>query len=118
MIEPKTSTVDILVHLVRPGVGACDYHLSEGATLADLLRLSGASTTDQTVFVDGVPPEESLPLHNGVVVTIMPRPRNAAGEEPWRTAVPAFRDEALFQEYSEALRARRQGDNPEGGPKA
>ena len=64
MIEPKTSAVEILVHLVRPG-RACDYHLSEGATLADLLRLSGTSTMNQAVFVDGVPPEESLPLHNG-----------------------------------------------------
>jgi hypothetical protein len=113
MIEPKTSAAEILVHLVRPGVGASDYHLSEGATLADLLRHSGASTTDQAVFVDGVPPEESLPLHNGVVVTIVPRPRHAAGDEPWRAAVPAFRDEALFQEYSAALKTRRQGDDPE-----
>ena len=78
--------------------------MAEGATLADLLRLSGASTVNQTVLIDGVPPEESLPLHNGVVVTIVPRPRNAAGDEPWRAAVPALRDEALFQEYSVDLR--------------
>lgn len=118
MSELKTSTAEIVVHLLRPGVGAGDYHLAEGATLADLLRLSGASTINQAVFVDGVPPEESLPLHNGVVVTIVPRPRNAATEEPWRAAVPSFRDEALFQEYSEALKARRQEGDPEGGPGA
>ena len=39
----KTSTEEILVHLVSPGVGARDYHLDAAATLADLLRLSGAS---------------------------------------------------------------------------
>jgi hypothetical protein len=101
MSELKTSTEEILVHLVRPGVGARDYHRSAGATLADLLRLSETSTTNQAVFVDGVPPEEILPLHEGVAATIVPRPRNIVGDEPWRTAVPAFRDEALFQEYSD-----------------
>jgi len=118
MIEPKTSTGEILVHLVRPGVEAGDYHLSEGATLADLLRISGASTTNQAVFVDGVPPEESLPLHNGIVVTLVPLPKSRAGEEPWRAEIPSFRDEGLFQEFSEALKSRRHEDITEGDPKA
>ncbi len=104
MIDPKASTGEILVHLVHPGVAAGDYHLSEGATLADLLRVSGISTTNQAIFVDGVPPDESLPLHNGIVVTLLPWP----GEEPWRAQIPSFRDESLFQEYTEALKARRQ----------
>ena len=73
MSEPKTSTAEILIHLVRPGVGSRDYHLFEGATLTDLLRLSGTSTTNQAAFVDGVAPEEALRLHNGAVVTIVPR---------------------------------------------
>jgi hypothetical protein len=115
MGELKSSTEEILVHLVRPGVGVQDYHLAEGATLADLLRQSGTSTTDQSVFVDGVPPEEGLPLSMGVVVTIVPRPGNDAGDEPWRAAVPAFRDEALSREYSETLKALRHGDDPEEG---
>jgi hypothetical protein len=115
MSESKTSTEEILVHLVRPAVGTRDYHLTDGATLADLLRLSGISATDQAIFVDGVPPEEGLLLHEGVVVTIVPRPRNSAVDEPWRAAVPAFRDEALFQEYSEALKTRRQDLDPEEG---
>ena len=68
MSEPKITTAEILVHLVRPGVGAGDYRLSEGATLADLLRHSEASTGNQSVFVDGVSSKESLPLHNGAVV--------------------------------------------------
>jgi sulfur carrier protein ThiS len=115
MGELKTPTEEILVHLVRPGVGVQDYHLPEGATLADLLRQSGTSTTDQAVFVDGIAPEERLPLSMGVVVTIVPRHGNAAGDEQWRAAVPAFRDEALFQAYSEALKALRRGDDPEEG---
>ena len=118
MNELKTLTANIVVHFIRPGVGSHDYHLSEGATLADLLRLSGASTTNQVVFIDGVPPEEALPLRDGVVVTIVPRPRNAVSDEPWRAAVPAFRDDAIFQEYSEALKARRQEVGPGDGAKA
>jgi len=118
MSEPKTSMVEILVHLVRPAVGARDYHLPEGATLADLLRLSRASTTHQAVFVDGVPPEEALSLRDGAVVTIVPRPANAATDEPWRATIPAFRDEALFQEYDETLKARRQAVDPEEGSTA
>jgi hypothetical protein len=96
MSESKTSTTEILVHLVRSGVGARDYHLPEGATLADLLRLSGASTMNQTVLVAGVPRDEGLVLREGVVVTVVPRLGNDAGDEPWRAAVPAFRDEQLF----------------------
>ncbi len=115
MSEPKTLSEEILVHLVRAGVGAQHYHLTEGTTLADLLRLSGSATTDQAVFVDGVPPEEGLSLHDGVVVTIVPRLKSATGDEPWCATVPAFRDEALFQEYSEALEIRRQEFVPEEG---
>jgi hypothetical protein len=115
MGELKSSTEEILVHLVCPGADVQDYHLAEGATLADLLRRSGTSTTDQAVFVDGMAPEERLPLSMGMVVTIVPRLRNAAGDEPWRAAVPAFRDEALFQEYSEALKALRHEVDPAEG---
>jgi sulfur carrier protein ThiS len=118
MIEPKTSIADILVHLVRSGVGDDAYHLSEGATLADLLRISGTSTRNQAVLVNGVAPEESLPLQEGMIVTLVPRPSRIAGEEPWREEVPSFRDEDLFQEYSEALKARRHDDVTEGDPKA
>jgi hypothetical protein len=115
MGELKSSIEEILVHLVRPGVGVQDYHLTEGATLADLFCQAGTSTTDQVVLVDGIPPEEGLPLSMGVVVTIVPRPGNATGDEPWRAAIPAFRDEALFQEYSDALKARRDEIDPEEG---
>jgi hypothetical protein len=111
----KTSTEEILVNLVRPGFDARDYHLSAGATLAVILRLSETSTTNQAVLVDDVTLEKLLPLREGMVVTVVRRPRNAAGDEPWRATIPAFRDEALFQEYSDILKARRHEDDPEGG---
>jgi len=110
MNESRTATEEILVHFIRPGVGARDYRLAEGATLADLLRLSGASTTGQAVFIDGVPPEEALRLRDGVVVTITPLPRNASGDEPWRASLPALRDEDVSREYSEVMRSRRESD--------
>ena len=107
MSELETSTDQIRVHLVRPGVGACDYKLSVGATLADLLRVSGITMVNQAVFVDTVPLERVSTLHDGAVVTIVPRPEKTVSDEPWRATLPAFEDEALFQEYSDTLKARR-----------
>jgi hypothetical protein len=107
MSEPGTSTDEIRVHLVRPGVGLWDYNLSVGATLADLLRVSGSTMENEAAFVDTVPLEETSPLHEGAVVTIAPRPANNVRDEPWLASIPAFQDESLFQEYSDALKARR-----------
>ena len=59
-----------------------------------------------------MPARGILTLHEGVIVTIVPRPRNAVGDEPWRATIPAFQDEALFQEYFDALKARRHEDDP------
>ncbi|MFI5456302.1 MAG: hypothetical protein ACHRXM_12715 [Isosphaerales bacterium] len=53
----------------------------KGATLADLLRRSKATTTNQVVCVDGVMAEETVPLCDGAVVMIVPQPRNAAAAE-------------------------------------
>jgi hypothetical protein len=118
MSEQKTATAEIQVILGRPGAGARTYHLPEGATLADLLRQSGATLCNQDVFVNGIMSEETVPLTDRAVVFILPRPGNAAGVEPWRATIPAFRDEALFQEYMEALKARRRSAEPEEGPSA
>jgi hypothetical protein len=70
------------------------------------------------VFVEGVLPEEALPLLDGVVVTVVPRPKNAVGGEPWRAAIPAFRDDALFREYLDVLEDRRHEAIPEEDPRA
>src|SRR3954447_25042859 len=117
-MSEKTSTAEIQVHLVRPGVAAWDYQLPEGATLADLLRRTGSPAADQAVLVDGVTPEEALALRDGAVVTIIPRPGHAAGDEPWRATIPSFRDEVLSREYAEALEARRRSEDPEGDSSA
>lgn len=112
MSELKTSTEQILVHIERPGVDAVDYHLSAGATLADLFRISKTSTANQAVFINGVPSEDAIQLHEGTVVTIVPRPLNRSGDEPWRATIPAFRDESLYREYSDAVSARRHEVDP------
>ncbi|MBV8309030.1 MAG: hypothetical protein JO344_01400 [Planctomycetaceae bacterium] len=96
-----------LVRLVRPGVGVQRYRLRKGATLADLVRRSKATTTFQAVYLDGVLAEETTPLHDGAVVMIVPQPKNAGVDEPWRATIPSFQDESLFREYMETLEARR-----------
>ncbi len=107
MSEQKTSTEEILVHLAAPGGGGRDCHLPAGATLADLLRLTGTSLASQAILVDGLTPEEALQLREGMVVAITPGSRSTKGDEPWRAVVPSFRDEALFQEYCDVLKAHR-----------
>ena len=107
-----------LVRLARLGVGVRNYYLPKGATLADLLRRSKATTTNQAVFVDGVVAETTLPLRDGALVILVPQLKNAAADEPWRATIPSFRDEALFQQYTEALKARRRDLGPDEDPEA
>jgi len=38
---------------------------------------------------------------------IVPQPKNAAVDEPWRATIPSFQDESLFSQYMETLKARR-----------
>ena len=96
-----------LVRLVRPGVGVQKYRLPNRATLADLLRRSKAMTTNQAIYVDGVRAEETVPLRDGAVVMIVPQPRKATVDEPWRATIPSFQDDDLFEQYREILKARR-----------
>ncbi len=110
---PATATSELLcpgiqlVRLVRPGVGVQRYRLRKGATLADLLRKSKATTTRQAVYLDGVLAAETTPLRDGAIVMIVPQPKNAAVDEPWRATIPSFQDESLFTQYMETLKARR-----------
>jgi hypothetical protein len=103
-LDPKPKT---LVRLVRPGVGVQKYRLPSGATLAELLRHSGATTTNQAVYIDGIMAGEMATLHDGAIVMIVPQSRIGPVNEPWRTTIPSFRDESLFQQYSEILKSRR-----------
>ncbi len=110
---PEKATSEIVVYLVRPGDPLRTYHLSKGATLADFLSLIGTSSTDEKVYVQGVPIEGASPLNDGTVVTIVPQSWNGRGNEPWRGVITAFQDEALFEEYMEILKAKRQEEFPE-----
>jgi hypothetical protein len=102
-----------LVHLIRPGIGVQKFRLRAGATVAELLRRSRASTTDQAVYVDGIVAEESLPLQDGAIVTIAPVVRDAGIARPWRATIPSFQDEAMFREYTEILESRRRDMAPD-----
>jgi sulfur carrier protein ThiS len=104
---------DNAVQLVRPGVGSREYHLPKGATVADLLRSSGANTGNQIIVVEGVAVDEETSLYDGAVVTVVPKPENAALDEPWRATIPSFRDEKLFREYAEFLKGRREDLGPD-----
>jgi hypothetical protein len=49
---------------------------------------------------------------------IVSLPQRAAVAEPWRATIPSFRDEALFHQYTETLKARRRDLGPDEDPKA
>ncbi len=100
--KPRT-----LARLVRPGVGAEKYYLSSGATLGDLLQRTQATTTNHVVYVDGEVVEETAPLHDGVIVMIVPKNCSDAVEKPWRATIRSFQDDTLFQQYTDAVKARR-----------
>ena len=113
MSKPETSTAEILVHLVRAGLRSQDYQLAHGATLADLLRTSGDSTTNSGILIDGVSIEESFILNDGAVVTIAAHRKDDVAKKPWNGIVTAFQDDALFQEYMEILKENRRREREE-----
>jgi len=47
---------------------------------------------------------------------IVPQPRNAAVDEPWRTTIHSFQDESLFKQYLENLKAHRHEIDADEGP--
>jgi hypothetical protein len=107
------SKSEIRVRLVRPGVGGQRFNLPNGATLADLLHRSAATTVNQAIYVDGVLAEGAAPLRDGAIVMIVPHPRNAAVAEPWRATIPSFQDDELFEQYRAILKARRRDLGPD-----
>ncbi len=109
--RPKTR-----VRLIRLGVGIQKYDLPKGATLADLLQQSQVTTRNQDVYLDGVRAERTAPLSDGAVVVIVPQPESAVVVEPWRATISSFRDEAIFQQYTENLKSRRADLGPDESP--
>lgn len=106
---------EVVVTLVRAGFAAQRFRLPEGSTLEDLIHRSGASRSRQTITVNGTIPEKSLPLRNGALVIFVPAPGNAAGGEHRHSAVPSLRDDDLFEQYRDILKARRESRAREEG---
>jgi hypothetical protein len=95
------------VRLIRVGVGVHNYDLPTGANLAHLLGRANATTTDQAVYLDGVTADETMQLSDGAVVVLVPLPKTATVDELVRATIPSFRDDALFRQYTESLKAHR-----------
>jgi hypothetical protein len=106
---------EIEVTLVRAGLARQRYRLPVGSTLADLLERSGAMTGGQTVRLDDAIPEEPLVLHDKAIVTIIPATENAAGAGTHQLSVPSLRDDSIFEEFRDILKARRQALTQEEG---
>jgi len=96
------------VTLIRPGVGVQKIVLAEGATLADLLRQENVGTRNSVVTVDGKELAEHLVLREGMVITVVPQPRNAASERSWRDLMGDFHDDPVFEEMMQAIEDNRQ----------
>ncbi len=105
--KPATAEKNV-VTLIRQGIGREEYSLSEGATLADLLRQARARAEDVTISIDGRPLEGLVPLPPGAIVTLTPRPKPV--NLGWIQTYGMFRDDPLFQEMVEASRAIREAD--------
>src|SRR4051812_31612975 len=98
------------VTLIRPGIGTETVVLPEGSTLADLLRQGGVNTSNSSVSIDGKEPAEYLVLRDGMEVTVVPQPKNAAGPQSWRDLMGGFHDDPAFEEMMQAVQAARDAE--------
>lgn len=104
----------ITVTFVRPGVGTKVVELTEGSTVADLLRQTGASTCHSNVFIGDKDLAEYAVLEEGMTVLLVPQPKNAADREPWRETIGMFKDDPAFEEMMEAVWAEREARRKSG----
>lgn len=104
---------EIIITLVRAGVGARKYRLAVGSTLDELLHRARTSKAGHSILVDGVSVEGSPILEHGAIVVIAPAPSNAASSEPRPASVPSLRDDAIFEEYLDILKERRRSRSRE-----
>lgn len=101
-----TETVGVI--LVRPGAGREEYELPGGSTVADLLRAAHASPDNQDVLIGDRALAESLPLHPGMVISIVPRVRNASGS--WRELIDQPGVRQAFEEVMQAVNEERESE--------
>jgi sulfur carrier protein ThiS len=109
-VDRKTITVT----LVRPGIGTEVVELTEGSTVADLLRQTGANACHSNVFIGDKDLAEYAVLEEGVTVFLVPQPKNAADREPWRETIGMFKDDPAFEEMMEAVWAEREARRKSG----
>lgn len=105
-VDRKTITVT----LVRPGVGTKVVELTEGSTVADLLRQTGASVCHSNVFISDKDLTEYAVLQEGMTVFLVPQPKNAASEQSWRDLMGDFHDDPAFEELMQAVQAARDAE--------
>ena len=105
-VDRKTITVT----LVRPGVGTKVVELTEGSTVADLLRQTGASTCHSNVFIGDKDLAEYAVLEEGMMVLLVPQPKNAASQRSWRELMGDFHDDLAFEEMMQAVQAERDAE--------
>ena len=103
---PETTT-KTNVTLLRLGEGKEVIELSEGATLADLLRITGLNARDCEILVDGRPLEDCSMLQTGMIVSVGIAPGSERGRRTWRDTVGMFRDDPLLDQASEEGRNYR-----------
>jgi sulfur carrier protein ThiS len=103
-VDRKTITVT----LVGPGVGTEVVELTEGSTVADLLRQTDASACHSNVFIGDKDLAEFAVLEEGMTVFLVPQPKNAADREPWRETIGMFKDNPAFEEMMQAVWAERE----------
>jgi hypothetical protein len=112
------ATRGLLIRLVRPGVGSRRYRLAASATVADLLRRVGATTTNQLIYIGDDIATETTPLYDGAIVAVIPQSKSSAGSEPWRATISSFDNDVLFQESRDALKESRDAFLPVEDPEA
>jgi hypothetical protein len=98
------------VTLIRIGTGKQEFDLPEGATLADLLRVSGVEPETQSIFIDGKPLAEALVLPPGTIVSAIPRTKDAPPTPDWSGVIGAFHDNPEFEEMMRAVNAEREAE--------
>ena len=108
-ISTSTNGVGKGVVLLRLGEGVQEFDLPPDATLADLLRESGANLAENEVMIDGRPIEEAIVLRPGMIVSLSPKPEPPA-EVPWRKTVGMFRDDPYFDAMMDDVMAAREAE--------
>jgi hypothetical protein len=95
------------VTLVRPGIGAETVFVPEGSSLSELLRQADVQTDQRAVFIDQKPMSDHVVVKTGMVITIVPQPKNAANCRSWRDLMGNFQDDPAFEEMMQAVQAER-----------